>query len=76
MSIELRLVATVQTRNYHGYIESFNTIYFLQAREAGDRWKTMEVVKLEDLPLDERMELDDACNRMASSVLKKSAARS
>lgn len=73
---DIRLVATVQTRNYHGYIESFNTLYFLQVKtETPGKWQTMDIVKLEDLPPDEKLELDYACAHMASSILKKNAAK-
>ena len=70
---DIRLVADVQTRNYHGYIESHNTVYLLQVKAEG-KWWTMPVVELKDLPPDEKKEVDDYCRRVLSEA-RKSAAR-
>jgi hypothetical protein len=76
MNIEdIRLVADVHTFNYHGYIKSHNTVYFLQVKtETHGKWRTVDVVKIGDLSPDERAELVHACSQMASSALRENAA--
>lgn len=70
---DIRLVVETR-RNQYGDVPLTFNVYILQIKNGYGVWQTMDVMPIQNLPPNERKELDDACSRMVYSDPRRSAA--